>query len=93
MTAPAFKTSPCASCRRPVIWTVTDKGKRMPVDAQPTPDGSIVLTVDKAEVRSRIVEVKFRFGRTDLHTSHFARCPAADTHRRPRGWAPGGGRR
>ena len=79
---PTYKTTPCTSCKKPVIWTVTDKSKRMPVDAQPTADGSVALTVDGANVRARVVEVKFRFGRKDLHTSHFATCPNAAQHRK-----------
>lgn len=89
MTQP-YKTSPCGSCQASVIWTVTDRGKRMPVDAQPSKDGSIALTAEGLGVRARVVEVKFRFGRKDLHTSHFASCPFAARHRhQPRG----GGRR
>ena len=28
----------CRSCGAPVTWTVTDAGKRMPVDPEPHPD-------------------------------------------------------
>ncbi|MET8908358.1 hypothetical protein [Micromonospora sp. NPDC004551] len=89
---PTYKTSPCGSCQRQVIWTVTENNKRMPVDPQPTPDGSVALTADGADVRSRVVEAKFRFGRKDLHRSHFANCPNAAQHRRTRRGGRGGRR-
>ena len=25
----------CGSCHAPVVWAITEKGKRMPVDAEP----------------------------------------------------------
>ena len=78
----SYPTTPCGSCKQPVIWTVTDKSKRMPVDAQPTADGTVALTVDGSQVRSRVVEAKFRFGRKDLHKAHFSSCPQANTWRR-----------
>ena len=87
--APRYETAPCGSCKRPVIWTLTDRDKRMPVDATPSTAGSVALSMLDGQVRSRVVEVKLRFGRRDLHTSHFATCPDAAKHRRPRG----GGRR
>jgi hypothetical protein len=30
---PSAPVVPCRSCRAPVVWIVTDKGKRMPVNA------------------------------------------------------------
>ncbi|MEU7174700.1 MULTISPECIES: hypothetical protein [Micromonospora] len=78
----SYPTTVCGSCKQPVIWTVTDKSKRMPVDAQPTADGTVALTVAGSQVRSRVVEAKFRFGRRDLHKAHFSSCPQAKTWRR-----------
>jgi len=77
-----YPTTPCGSCKKPVIWTVTANGKRLPVDATPTSDGTVALTAAGNQVRSRVVEVKFRFGRRDLHKAHFSSCPQANTWRR-----------
>lgn len=73
----------CRTCQAPMIWTVTDRCKDMPVDAQPSKDGNLALTLDdKGRVRSRVVAPHLAFGRKDLHLSHFVRCPQADKWRR-----------
>lgn len=79
-----YPTSPCKSCRRLVIWTTTERGKPMPVDAQPDPAGSVALSIEDGKVHSRVVSVKLRFGRKDLHTSHFVGCPQSGKWRRRR---------
>lgn len=86
MNAPRqYDTSQCTSCKKPIIWTVTDRDKRMPVDAQPSDAGSVALSIQDGVVRSRVVPAKLRFGRTNLRTSHFATCSNAAGHRRPQG--------
>jgi len=36
--------SACSSCRRPILWCVTEGGKRMPIDPEPHADGNVVKT-------------------------------------------------
>lgn len=38
------KVSECRSCQAPIVWTVTRRGKRMPVDAAPSTAGDFELT-------------------------------------------------
>lgn len=33
----------CRSCKAEIFWCVTSAGKRMPVDAKPSPTGTLVL--------------------------------------------------
>lgn len=62
--------SACRSCGAPIVWVVTESGKRMPLDAKP--EKRFVVDVDgKAYVR-------------DTYVSHFAHCPNAAQHRRPK---------
>lgn len=61
----------CKSCGAEIIWTVTDKGKRMPVDA--APEHRFTLVRQGADMRAVYVPV---------YTSHFATCPHADEHRK-----------
>lgn len=81
----------CRSCGAPVLWTITVKGKRHPVDPDPHPDGTIKLVAGvagaapKSYVMAGLDLVAMREGRTPLHRSHFATCPHAAQHRRPRG--------
>lgn len=86
----------CNSCGAEIIWCVTTKGKRMPVDAAERTDGTGVYVItrpdgdplactsllDVPEVMARAYKAR--------HLSHFATCPNAAQHRRPRqGGLPG----
>lgn len=73
--------SRCRSCDQLIAWCLTPKGKRMPVDPEPDPDGNVIVWSALGQQRCRVVK-------TDEHvhgmryTSHFATCPHADEHRR-----------
>jgi len=80
-----WPTAPCSasSCGAPVVWAYTERGKTMPVDAQPSPIGSLEL-VDRGERTplARFVPVEARLSTDALHTSHFVTCAKADSFRR-----------
>jgi hypothetical protein len=75
--------SECRSCHRPVLWTVTPKGERAPIDIEP--DGekgntlvlqpkafageylSVVLTGDALEAARKVPG--------SLRMNHWATCP------------------
>lgn len=74
----------CKSCSDPIIWARTEAGRRMPVDAEPVPNGNIELVggpVPTAIVRPGQTTAAAATG-VPLRTSHFATCPRADKHRR-----------
>jgi hypothetical protein len=84
----------CSTCRKPIIWAMHERTRRrMPIDAWPSAEGNVrlvrmpvtdeYLLVDGYPV-ARVLTTKQRFGQTTLHTSHFATCPQAATHRRGR---------
>lgn len=80
---PVGPVSRCRSCGAPIVWAVTERGRRMPLDAQPVvagnievsrrPDGAILATV-RAEAQ----------GEAQRYVSHFSTCPQAGQHRRRR---------
>ena len=86
----------CLSCKAPVIWTVTERRKRMPVDAEPVEGGTILLShrrvgsppVALVQGPLEIEQLRAQHERSPqegplrLHTSHFATCPNAARHRR-----------
>jgi len=88
----------CRSCKAPILWALTETGKRMPVDAEPVEGGNILLshrqaaTAPVAVVQGRddIEQLRKQHeqspqdGPLRLFTSHFATCPYAGQHRRPR---------
>ncbi len=92
-----MKTATCSTCGSEIEWVVTEKGCRMPVDAAPTPDGNITISMRsgpgqpgtaiylnaaaKAELSD---QARFRGEEPLFFKSHFATCPFADQHRKKR---------
>lgn len=72
----------CKSCGADIIWAKNaNTGKVMPLDAQENRDGNCVLLLDgtfKVDNSIRYIPGQRR------HKSHFATCPNAPKHRRPR---------
>jgi len=75
--------STCRSCGAPIIWAVTTTGAKMPLDADPDPEGLFVL---ERGVAVHVIDAKG----VDRYTSHFATCPDAASHRKakPKGTPP-----
>lgn len=93
----------CKSCDAQIVWAVTENGRRMPVDADPVPAGTILLRhlnvgeppvahvttkTERAELETQAVNRGDTFR---LFVSHFATCPNATTHRQRPGAVSGGG--
>lgn len=84
----AFEVKACGSCAAEVIWTVTHKGRRMPVDAAPVEGGNIRLRSEAdgdrviAEYPGKEHPGLFDEGDRARYVSHFATCPQAAQHRR-----------
>lgn len=75
----------CRSCAAEIVWVLTRKGHRMPIDPEPGPDGNLEIDDDGiANVLGDDDIVRARFEGKALYLSHFATCPMASTHRRPR---------
>lgn len=80
--------STCSSCGARIRWAKTSAGKRMPLDAEPSGSGNvllgwiggeevaIVLGNDRADERAA-AQIDGR-----AYLSHFATCPNASAHRR-----------
>ena len=77
--------SACRSCGASIMWCATPSGKSMPVDAEPSDRGNMVVENGRvtAVVASDAVE-EMRSHGYKLHTSHFATCSNAKQHRRSR---------
>lgn len=76
----------CKSCRRPIVFLPTKKGRQMPVDPETCDDGNVVMrrwaggdpVVHILADGEEPLEGEIRY------RSHFASCPEADKHRRRR---------
>lgn len=66
------RTSSCSSCGAAIVWVETSSGKSMPLDAKP----------ERRWVRAGRTGESAHFAET--YVSHFATCPNAAQHRRPR---------
>lgn len=72
----------CRRCGAPITWAITEKGRRMPLDRDPVPDGNVVIT-ELAGVRSpggmipRVhVLHKDENPPGQRYKAHFATCPS-----------------
>jgi len=72
----------CRSCGAPIIWCV-DEGTNnlIPVDVEPRPRGRLAIEYRQPPQAPlvRVVKARWRFARTDLHTTHF--CASATSRR------------
>lgn len=71
----------CRSCQHPVIWALTEKGRRAPFNVERVTAGTR-FEITPGEGIGTAVRVL-----ADLapgHVSHSATCPKANEHRRPR---------
>ena len=64
----------CSGCGRVIMWTVTEKGKRSPVD--PTPEKRVVIKPNPDDVTTPLSRVVSTF------VSHWATCPEAERFRK-----------
>lgn len=67
----------CKSCGAPIIWRVTEGGKSIPVDAEPSADGNLIFFGTSAHPVPKLWT-------GDRYKSHFATCPNAAKHRKPK---------
>lgn len=76
----------CRSCDASIVWADTSSGSRMPVDAEPVPDGNLVLTYPSpGRALALVVDpAQLLLDDPPRYRSHFATCPNADQHRRNR---------
>jgi hypothetical protein len=73
---------PCRSCGLPILWRKHETTERaMPIDATPSPYGTIWLHHDNTTYRIETGGLKLSFaGR--LHSSHYQTCPQRDAWRK-----------
>jgi hypothetical protein len=80
VTRDAATVNVCRTCGAPIIWAVTQNGRRMPLDADPvaSPRGWFTIEGATASGDDLAVAVPSR----PIFVSHFATCPQAAEHRR-----------
>ncbi len=69
----------CRSCSAEIVWCVTADGKRIPVDAWPTPGGNVRIVDDNGTRRALVVGATIDLFDIDddgtRYVAHFTTCP------------------
>jgi hypothetical protein len=78
------KVDACRSCSAPIVWCVSERGARAPMNAEPSPDGTFALREEGSVVIATFVRSEHVGPGRPLHTSHFAVCPDKARWRKPR---------
>lgn len=76
----------CRSCRAPILWTVVNGDRRMPVEVDPADDGNVRVDLDRhtasgAHPATVLGPLEREIEDGPLYLSHFATCPDADEWR------------
>ncbi len=76
--------STCRSCGARILWATTTNDRRIPIDADPVPDGNLVLTYPSPAAALAIVvdPAQPMLDDPPRYVSHFSTCPNADQHRK-----------
>jgi hypothetical protein len=78
----------CRSCRAKINWTVSELGKKMPLDPLPVADGNVIKTGNRVEGLEEVHVISSRDATIDPDTpryvTHFSTCPMAAAHRKER---------
>jgi hypothetical protein len=76
----------CKSCGAELLWTLTERGRKMPLDVDPytgdDPRGLFVLRRQTELAPTAVAVPLDAFPGEPVYRSHFASCPNADRHRR-----------
>lgn len=68
------------NCKALIVWTLSEKGVRQPVDLEPNPQGNLVLTVRGTVLLSHVAGLFDPPG--VRYMPHHATCPDAENFKR-----------
>ncbi|HET9892613.1 MAG TPA: hypothetical protein VFQ42_19145 [Mycobacterium sp.] len=70
--------TPCPDCGASILWLTTERGARMPVDAEPDGErGNVIRQGDRCSVLGRTQAAGARAAGVALHVHHKLTCPHA----------------
>ena len=81
----ADRTTDCERCGGTIVWVTTTKMRLMPMDAEPSADGTFRLAGMTHDDSPRVAFVRPEdrpSASVPLFTTHLATCPEADPNRR-----------
>lgn len=69
--------SVCKDCSAEIQWVHSEKGRMMPIDWEPTPDGNVVLQRAGSQTVAHVLKAgEHPAGDALRFRAHFASCPA-----------------
>jgi hypothetical protein len=79
----AGRTSACKGdgCGALIRWLFTENGRRMPLDVDPHPDGTVVLVQVDGKTLARVLTGAQLPAQETAYRPHWATCPASDAMR------------
>jgi hypothetical protein len=86
-------TGKCRTCEAPIIWTLTQKNHRHPLNPEPVEGGNVIVTGRILAGRDRDTPTILVLKGHEMHAvesgrlryvSHFATCPDSSSHRKDR---------
>lgn len=78
-------TSECRSCQAPIVWVITEKGRKMPVDVAPSDDGrfrKVRVEANGDKLVHFVKDSEMEANTAKLYASHFQTCPEAKEWKR-----------
>lgn len=75
----------CRSCEAPIIWVLTEKGKAMPIDVEPSSDGRFLKVAQDIDGKKHVrflPKTELASNTRPLYASHFQTCPEAKDWKR-----------
>lgn len=72
----------CTGCGAPIRWVLTLGDKRMPIDPDPHPEGTIVRVDANGTVRAKVLTGTDLPAQDTAWRPHWATCPASGDYRR-----------
>ena len=75
----------CASCGATIRWVLSHRGSKLPIDAEPVPNGRLVVeAADHHGAVAQPFEPLFDGPDVPRYRSHFTTCPNAEKHSKRR---------
>lgn len=86
MSAVAGRVTACKGegCGAVIRWLFTESGRRMPLDVDPHPDGTVVLVEHEGKTLARVLTGAQLPAQETAWRPHWATCPASDAMRAKR---------